>query len=987
MAPGSTTTSTKGAGYEDRFVWKRNGVEISGQTGPDYTLDAPGLGRNVSCAVAATNPVGTSGYVDSPNVFVPLPSGSSAGKLDKVYRDNRNDPITMMATSDEYRDKAAALFKRLQDQQLAALKQSCDTPSARKQEFQPQPPPAFSTPGIFVPPQAPALFPQQQCWVVNHLANPPFLLYTSIGYFFCPAGGPIGFGLLYSCNPLGLTVAPVNPATADALPAAESDELAAVTPDEVLWDVDNDGRTDIACPGESPAVRGNFDIGRYNPHAVIVTKSSAQTGLFYNLTTEYDFPDKKAVTEGGVVRKGAKRAPLQPLWCRNSITPPADPQLAPCTSVGYVGRVAIKGNLCPMNVRSITDDALKGLPDELQTVIRSAADVINAQEREREKAQPGYSEGERRASLMARALPSAGDLSVAATAINTAASIAGLPAAQGAAANGGSQVEQKLDKVFGKGGEVDKKVPGFKPLNAQFALDQIYTAAGQLSVNGVQIDPANTKVPTLIVPSDAGQAIPGVHEMTILSQKAHEFMKSPVDAARQAAEIPINEGKKRVEHEVTDQANKATQYLSDKIDLSRLGDKLDLGPFKLTGSSAKVEMNNDGTATLHAVAKLPGLTNAVAPPSAPDAKAGDPISIGVDLLGDLTGRIKLQGLHLKVPKAYLVGIQLSDLDLQYNDKGLDVSGKITFPLCGQPGHRDQPLPARVRRRVPRHQRRLPGRHRAGHPGRAGRLPDQDRRRVQRQALRDQGAGRGRGGPAVGGRRLPDGRHRRGRHLPLEPGAAVHAGPRDGRDRLHPAGQPGLLRRRHRLDQGPRRLAPRHPADQPQRERQRRVRDQPEQRLADGRPGRREVRLLPDQEDRPQGRPVQPRHRGVRVDHDRAADPAGLHPGRRGRDQVPGWRPAAQLRRAAGQPARLHRMRPGEVRAAARRPDRPRLHRAADLHDGQGRPVAVHRGRGGVPEASSSPGRTASATTSRRPTAARRSRTRSGRASTRRTAPS
>ena len=55
--------------------------------------------------------------------------------------------------------------------------------------------------------------------------------------------------------------------------------------------------------------------------------------------------------------------------------------------------------------------------------------------------------------------------------------------------------------------------------NAPFALDQIYISHGTMKVNGVDVTP-NLGAAVLLVPSDVGNAVPGIHNMVISASHA-----------------------------------------------------------------------------------------------------------------------------------------------------------------------------------------------------------------------------------------------------------------------------------------------------------------------------------------------------------------------------------------------------------------------------------------------------------------------------------
>lgn len=279
---------------------------------------------------------------------------------------------------------------------------------------------------------------------------------------------------------------------------------------------------------------------------------------------------------------------------------------------------------------------------------------------------------------------------IAGAALNTAATLGSIDQARAYAAGKGSEVEQALAAEFAKGQQIvtDK---------AQYALDQIYSAnavgsngvnglggiAGVLKLNGTSLNPSAPNLNTIIAPTSVEQGIKGLNlpNMEIFSPSAVAAL----------GDIPLIPTPEQFKAELNEQLNQAKdKVIASGIDFTKdkfkaLAKQLDLGPFQLTGADVKVTANADGTATLDATASLPGITTAAAPKGSAD-KAGGAITTGVKLKGDLNGNLQLQGLSLRVARAFLIGIQLEKLKLDYNaDAGLTVGGLITFPLSGGQG--------------------------------------------------------------------------------------------------------------------------------------------------------------------------------------------------------------------------------------------------------------------------------------------------------------
>ncbi|MEA2168692.1 MAG: hypothetical protein QOF76_1992, partial [Solirubrobacteraceae bacterium] len=319
------------------------------------------------------------------------------------------------------------------------------------------------------------------------------------------------------------------------------------------------------------------------------------------------------------------------------------------------------------------------------------------------KAQPDASTGVRRSTVFdPNSVASDADRAVAATVNNTTAAVNSLGTAEAAAQAGGSALDHQIANAISdndfqttikniqaasnppvvNGKKYDP--PGLPPAKAAFATDQIYTAAGTLKVNGVDVNPVG-KIPTLIVPSDVSHAIPdtpGLNNMTILTQHADLSLPSPADAPAQVANIGLD----TAEHAANDQfkatvgdaENAAKRTLLDQVNL--LKDKIDLGPFKLAGLDATVKLNDDGTVTLHAQAALPDFLTTGVPGS-----HTAPTSVGVDLHADTAGHIKLQGLQLNVGEAFLFGIHIKNLFLSYDGHLLSARGQITFDFLAGSG--------------------------------------------------------------------------------------------------------------------------------------------------------------------------------------------------------------------------------------------------------------------------------------------------------------
>ena len=163
-------------------------------------------------------------------------------------------------------------------------------------------------------------------------------------------GGPV----ITECLDLGFALPPVDPGKPPPLDLADQARLAAVTPVQTLWDVDDDGLTDVTCPGSAPVMRTMLNRGNWNPRAIIVYPDSATTGVF----SEARQPGIMTNPPNTPGPEGALRD-AQPLMCRTSIEQPPDPEVGPCVTDGTIGRVRITGNLCPISIRTMTQEQIE----------------------------------------------------------------------------------------------------------------------------------------------------------------------------------------------------------------------------------------------------------------------------------------------------------------------------------------------------------------------------------------------------------------------------------------------------------------------------------------------------------------------------------------------------------------------------------------------------------------------------------------------------
>ncbi len=654
IAPGPTITKTNVGGkatdlrltcspgqwiddYEAyEYRWIREGAEIAGATGQTYDATAADLGRNVGCVVYSTNPAGRSDGVPSPTVLVPLPASGIPGAIYQAGGFNALDPVNLMAVSAEYKAAIKQLVVARRRATADALRTSCATG-----EFKNEPLPDFDKyvepgPGYYLGSNkrlCPILLKDFNAVVINtsgafwnHVNGRCKIPDVSTGGTTCPR--------------LGLPVPPLNAAAPlSALSAAELGQLQAVRPVQVLWDFDSDGETDASCDPDAPILRSLYNRGYYRVRAVIVGANSEATGLYS--VTDYDlrfFP--QSTSQKGALRNG------QPFACKTSLEPPPDPAL-PCVNEVTFGRAHVTGNLCPVSARRMPQAELEGLPRDVQKMLVDQS--IN---------------GPLRRSVM---LPSTfGDQRVGGlpalptdVAAQTTSQISALSTLDGAkAAEIAKSWEAKL-----------KDVKSFNLEKAQHAMDQIYIAKGSAYLNGVKMD-AIGQAKTVLVPSDAGEAIEGIKKLTVSSTNLQTSLGG----------IPIGDPGKfttdlqdKIKKQAAQAAEKEATALLKSANLDKLADslksKLNLGPFKLAGD-AKVKLNNDGTAQIDAWAELPKLL------TKPGSK---PIRAGVQVNATRTGKLSLNGIHMTAPSAFLGAVHIADMALDYDGNGLSVKGKLLFP--------------------------------------------------------------------------------------------------------------------------------------------------------------------------------------------------------------------------------------------------------------------------------------------------------------------
>jgi hypothetical protein len=610
--------------YTYEYQWLREDQPIPGATASTYSTTVEDLGRRIACRVTNTNPAG-SRSAGSNGMLVPLPAGISDGT---IYRagggldgGNRYNPVNLMALSGEYTRAIGGLIAERSQKAVTAETSACRGRSGIAT--------TAPSPGSLKFPVSD----KTRCAILLHDATR-----VAVGGFGVQYN--TGTCLLGKCPSLGFELAPIDPSRPPALDLELAARLAPVTPLRVLWDLNGDGHTDAECPGSAPVLRTMLLPGEWSVRAVIVSADSEPTGLYGSALQTFRHPQATNTF------KGQLRA-SQPFVCKTSIDPPPDPETGPCVTEATIGRVRLSGNLCPINLRRIDDKDIEALPSDLKALIDAQGDQLGL-----DHSRTRYAAPEPFAAGRAFANVAAVDKTTAAAYTNTSAAITSFGAGSPPAA-----LPKSLNEKLGD-------IPKFDVAKAQFALDQIYVSNGPMKVNGVTVDPLGDTA-ALMVPSDVGEALSTVKEMTVLAR----------DAASSLGDIPLAAGG-QLKAELPDlpkapdgllrQTNldQLKQQLSDKLKGS-----LNLGPFELAGT-ADVKLQEDGTATLKAKAVLPFLRL---------SPGGPPISVDITIRGDLQGNVKLEGIKVGPVDAFLGGVKLEGLVIAYDSGGLSLQGSLLFP--------------------------------------------------------------------------------------------------------------------------------------------------------------------------------------------------------------------------------------------------------------------------------------------------------------------
>jgi hypothetical protein len=706
-----------------RWEWRRDGALIAGATGPDYTTTVDDIGHYLACYSYSTNPVGESGANRSFGQLIPLPLGVGKGTTFRTGGRNEFDPVNLMALSDAYKSKVDEIMTAKYQNAVDAKRNYCRNDFPQRNQI-PDHTPVYTADEMIIGGPNFALI---VCTILTRSPESDL----SIGYYGVQYLGPTRktrrnqpqrCDHVPTCPDLGFYVDPVTPGKEGSLDPATKMQLDPVTPDHVLWDFNGDGRVDADCPSGAPVVRTMLDKGFYHVHAIIIDKNSARTGVYWSATFDFGHPGPSS--SFGDVRPG------QVFACRTSIDPPPDPKLGSCMNAGQIGKVQVEGNFCPIYLRAIDPKFLASLPPDVYDVLK----VMAARLPVLRQASVGPKPGTTRVSLDGNPLTEAGFLDSpyasgsgqfgheATTAIafkNTATAL-----------NQFDNVHKLLaDELLDPTSVLNKKLGDAKwdPSRVDFAYDQIYLGNGPIKVDGTTLAPVdpNTsnpvpsteydKHPTLLTPSDAGDV---AHDGEQAAQKiTHTMILNNPDVSTALGDQGqiVLDPSTQLQQEIGDRKNQAvqegTQVLRDQLNIDGYKQQLeqqaqqgiqeakdrlkalDLGPLKISGADAKVELNPDNTVTLTATASIPFLQDPTSTPTDETQDSGDPTQQGssdkpsqqsrnlrvtVKLKGDLTGKLTLQGVHLHAPSANLGAVLLQNVDFNY-DQGVSVSGDILIP--------------------------------------------------------------------------------------------------------------------------------------------------------------------------------------------------------------------------------------------------------------------------------------------------------------------
>jgi len=676
---------TSGTWYDDgrqyAYEWQRDRAAIPGAAQANYAITVDDLGRDLRCAVRNTNPLGTSLPAASNTISIPLPP-RTAGADARLYTAGGAgpyDPVNFLAASKQFREALDAQRKDEWQASLALFFGQC-----RSRGFNDEPDDLGAT--IFT--ASDTTVEENTCERLLD-AKPEDIVVAADGVRITPPGGTCMAGPLDPCQPLPI---PNRLATLDpgGVPAD-------VVPEKVLWDVNGDDHVDGVCPGSAPVLRTLYTRGYYNVRAIMVLPRSVQLGIYPQLLQSFKFYPTATQTRDFTLRRaslvtdiygtfkpfsaGVRRAqprnaadsdPIdpylidedyvsfgvlrkaQPFVCRKVLEPPQE-TTRPCLTEAWMGKVHVTGsNLCPVSVRKMPADEDLLLPASVRKLLGDAA----------RSAFQAEVDANRASASNLRALRRERELAVAA--------LDGDGAAYGALVTQFAQNPNTpsfdIDKVVSK--EAQKNFTANEKEKLAASLDQIYVSKAPVKINGVLSDPLGSSA-VVFVPSDVARAegsVAAVKSLAIAASKQVSSLTNAGDLVKLSNPIVGD----AIKATIADAKSAGAEQLK-KLDLDALTESikntLKLGPFQLAGiGDVKLA---DGIATITAFAELPSLET-------DGAKARATVTIK----GDLAGNLKLQGINLKIPKATLGALYVSDLDLTY-DGGLDVKGKLLFPPLNQ----------------------------------------------------------------------------------------------------------------------------------------------------------------------------------------------------------------------------------------------------------------------------------------------------------------
>jgi hypothetical protein len=720
-----TLACSPGTWYEDygefQYQWLRNGAPIAGATATSYRPVEDDYGRKISCQVTDGNPAGRSRPAVSGTILVALPQGVNDIDFHREGGTNPVDPTNLLAITGRYE-------KALRDEVISKLKDGITQATNQCQgEIASNNWPHRVSKRLTRP-----LTEEERCQIlvydpqdVTPLVNGG-VVYTGRGA--CP-------GLPTTCPSLSIEVKPIDPMAPPREPTGLLAEVAAATPVKIIWDLDNNGTTDGVCPASAPVMRSILDYHRdWNVGVTIIDEDgTVHTGhlnfpLGDDITgggelrpdqvnvcaTSFDpppSPQLPCVTGGQIGSIHITNANLCPISARD-IQDADFEQLLSGDLQQYLLRVSEQQLL---NEGAATSSARRGDGGQAKPVYvgwdspptpGAAADTSSA------------SSTLRVGSLTVQKSAIAGGLA------DTIASLASENSPAG-------YIKFKLTPSLITGGKSQAHPDWLKFAydgdNAPFAYDQIYVARGEkpvsgaadvghagsdltgviptfsgddgsMMVNGVDmtaLPDAAGPTAELLVPSDVSQALPNVNSMTLvgrnvatslglptdpqatilslkgeLKQQFNDAVNTAQDQVIQTANVDALEGQANA---LASQGQALAQQQLDDL-LATIKRQLNLGPFNLAGD-VTVDANNDGTATIHASAALPGLSGV----------DGQSLRVAVTINADLQGHLHLAGIHLHADEAFLFGINLSDLDLTYDGNGLDVKGEMLFPQLANAG--------------------------------------------------------------------------------------------------------------------------------------------------------------------------------------------------------------------------------------------------------------------------------------------------------------